>query len=426
MEKIKLLILSDTPWDDCNSFGSSFSNIFGGDRYEIANVYCRPGLPNTDVASRFFRISEKSIIKNILHGTPSGCVITDNHPAQGNHDGAVRRQASILRWQILFWGRDMIWATGRWCSKELDEFVQDFDPDLIVLPVYYSTYLNSIGCYLQRLTGKPMIGYISDDCYTLRQFSLSPLYWIDRLIKRRYVKKAILALDKLYVITETQRREYNAIFSHKCKVLYKGGDFSEYTPKQVDINNINLTYTGNLGCGRWKVLAEIGQALDPQSQNLHIYSGTGLSKSQLRKLTAFPAVHFHGSVPAREIPAIQSQADILIHVESFQLAHRYKARLSFSTKIVDYLASSRCILAAGWEETGGIEYLSDHDAAVTITDEKEIKNTVKELVNNPARINEYARKAFECGRRNHQLDHIRDGLQKDIEKTCTNESISSR
>lgn len=415
MRKIKLLILSDTPWDDSNSFGSSFSNIFGGNRYEIANVYCRPGFPNTDVANRFFRVTERSIINNILHGTPSGEEVKENHPAKGNPMGAIRRKASILRWQILFWGRDLIWATGKWRSKELEKFVKDFDPDLIVLPVYYSTYMNTIGCYLHQLTGKPMIGYISDDCYTLRQFSLSPLFWIDRLIKRRYVKRAITAVKQLFVITETQRREYNAIFSHKSKVLYKGGDFEKFTPKKVDPENLNLTYTGNLGCGRWKVLADIGKTLDPKRHSLHIYSGTALSKSQLHKLTASPAVQFHSSVPSSEIPGIQSQADILIHVESFQLAHRYKARLSFSTKIVDYLASGRCILAAGWEETGGIEYLSDNNAAITITDEKEIGKLVTDLVNDTAKINEYARKAYECGRRNHQLKQIRDDLQKDIE-----------
>lgn len=51
-----------------------------------------------------------------------------------------------------------------------------------------------------------MVGYISDDCYTLRQFSLSPLFWIDRLWKRRYVKRAIDECMLLYVITDRQKK----------------------------------------------------------------------------------------------------------------------------------------------------------------------------------------------------------------------------
>ena len=42
--KIKLLFISKTPWDDNNSFGNSFSNIFGGnDNYEIYNIYLSEG-----------------------------------------------------------------------------------------------------------------------------------------------------------------------------------------------------------------------------------------------------------------------------------------------------------------------------------------------------------------------------------------------
>lgn len=54
--KLRILIVSNTPWDDSNSFGSSFSNIFGGnEHYSIANIYCQQGLPNTQVCSRFFK-----------------------------------------------------------------------------------------------------------------------------------------------------------------------------------------------------------------------------------------------------------------------------------------------------------------------------------------------------------------------------------
>lgn len=67
MSKIKILIVSDAPWNDSNSFGSSFSNIFGGNnKYEIANIYLKRGLPNTSVCNKFFQITEKNILKFIL------------------------------------------------------------------------------------------------------------------------------------------------------------------------------------------------------------------------------------------------------------------------------------------------------------------------------------------------------------------------
>ena len=59
---MKILILSSTPWTKDNSFGNSFSNIFEGlEDVEIANIYCKYGKPETDLVSKFFQITEKSM-----------------------------------------------------------------------------------------------------------------------------------------------------------------------------------------------------------------------------------------------------------------------------------------------------------------------------------------------------------------------------
>ena len=110
-----------------------------------------------------------------------------------------------MRWQIMFWARDAVWATGKWKTPQLDEFIKSVNPDIIFQPIYYSSFVDEVGLYAKKLTGAPMVGYISDDCYTLRQFSLSPLFWIDRLWKRRYVKRAIDECMLLYVITDRQK-----------------------------------------------------------------------------------------------------------------------------------------------------------------------------------------------------------------------------
>lgn len=93
------------------------------------------------------------------------------------------------RWMLMFWVRDFIWKIGRWCSPELKAFIDDFKPDIIFQPIYYSNYILRTALFIKEYTGVPMIGYISDDCYTLKQFRLSPLYWIDRFHKRRKVKR---------------------------------------------------------------------------------------------------------------------------------------------------------------------------------------------------------------------------------------------
>ena len=47
---MKLLIISDYPWNKNNSFGKVFTDLFSGmDDIEILNIYCMSGLPNTEM-----------------------------------------------------------------------------------------------------------------------------------------------------------------------------------------------------------------------------------------------------------------------------------------------------------------------------------------------------------------------------------------
>lgn len=426
--KLKILIISNTPWDDNNSFGNSFSNIFGGNYYEIANIYCQPGLPNTKVCTKFFQITEKNLIKNLfLNKCKTGNEIfqqqVSNHSAScySSLEQSFLNKLKIIRWQIIFWIRDFIWFIGRWKSKELNAFINNFDPDLIFLPIYNSSYINNIGMHVSKVANVKMVGYISDDNYTLKQFSLSPLFWIDRIIKRKYVKKSIEKCEFIYTITKEQQKEYSKIFGNKCKILYKGGNFNENTQTKKSINNpIKLIYTGNLGIGRWKTLSLIANSLEQINKEgikaqLFIYSQTVLSHKAKKRLNIPNCSFTMGSIPFSQIKKIQQDSDILIHVESFNYSERYNARLSFSTKIVDYFEAGRCILAIGWENTGAIKYLKENDAAIVITELDRIHQTLFKLLNNENTILKYSNKSFECGRLNHQISIIREDLCRDFQ-----------
>lgn len=421
---MKLLVISNTPWDDANSFGSSFSNIFGGnENYTIANICCQPGVPNTKTCSRFFQITERGIIRSLQGKGGSGKEIFAEQSSRKN-ESALIKKAKILRWQLFFWARDLLWSTGKWRSCELENFITDFDPDLIVLPIYYSCHLNNIGLYVKQLTGKPVVGYISDDCYTYKQFSLSPLFWIDRYIKRHYVKKGIDVCEVLFTITETQKQEYNAIFGNKCQVLFKGGDFSDFSHRKTQLNHpLKFVYTGNIGSGRWKTLALIGDAIAKTNgaAELIVYTQTALSTGNMKRLLRSGVVKFMGAIPSSAVKSVQRDADVLVHVESFELSERYSARLSFSTKIVDYLEAGRCILAVGWEHTGAIEYLTEHDAAVVITDRQKIALEIAKLSQTPSEVITYGDKSFQLGTRYHKIEQIRDDLYHKLQKVTENE-----
>jgi len=426
----KVLIVSQAAWDDSTNFGSTFSNFFSNwDRKRIAHIYTEPSVPNTQCCETFFNISEKTVFSSTFRkGTPTGLAVQsmthmdlDTHVYDNSERKAVEFVKTHVNIQIISWVRELLWGLGKWKSAELDRFLQEFEPDIVFLTFGTTFFINRIQRYIINQCKKPaVVMYTSDDGYTLKQFSLSPLYWIDRLAKRRTVRGTLDLVHTLYVISSEQLEEYNAIFDQKCKLLYKSADFSgQKGYKRSDDGIIKMVYTGNINLNRWKSLARIGQVIerangDERRAELVIYSHTRYTKRIKNRFEKIPSINFRGGVSHNEVSGIQEDADILVHCEALGLKNYLRVRLSFSTKIVDYLSHHRCIFAVGRKECASIRYFLKNDAAVVATSECEIGEKLIVLLNDKTMIEEYARKAWECGKRNHQMGVIQRSLYKDL------------
>ncbi len=425
---MKILVMSASPWNGNNSFGNSFSNIFSGlENVEIANIVCSRLMEPTDepkVTQSFF-ITTKMLIENLKNPGKKVGTSVYHEPAAKAADnmekGSLSKFVKKRRWMIFFWLRDMVWNTGRWKSKELLKFIEDFDPDLIFQPVYFSSYLNDIVSYIKKHTNAPMIGYISDDNYTLRQFRFSPFFWIDRLYKRRKVKNTIEQCELLYVISQIQKDEYEKIFTPPCKILTKCADFGGDEPK-YEVNNgaLKLIYAGNLSKGRQKSLCMIASAVERLNaegypMELDIYTGAILDEKVQDKLNNNVS-KVHKPVPYREILEIQKSADILVHVEGLSIKERCSVHQSFSTKLVDFFEFGKCIFAIGTYDMGFAKHLIDNNAAVVATSEKEVYEKLKSLVHNRELIADYGKKAWNCGKNNHEKTEMQRMLIEDMKK----------
>lgn len=423
---MKILVLSSTPWSDDNSFGNSFSNIFEGiEDIEVANISCRPGHPTSYLVKRYFQITEKALIKNIFDNSfPTGKEINVDFKESNSslsQDIKARDFGRKNRWQILFWMRDLIWLLGCWKSQALIDFIDDFKPDIIFQPVYFSSYLNDMVNFIKNHTNAPMIGYISDDNYTLKQFSLSPLYWIDRLYKRRKVKRTIEQCDLLYVISDIQKSEYEKIFNPPCKVLTKCADFSydKKPPFKKPDEVLKLVYAGNISSGRYEILSELARGIgrlnaDGKKFQLDIYTLTPLSDKQIDVFKK-ESVGLHPPVSYEEIREIQKNSDVLLHCEGFSLKEKLAVHQSFSTKIVDYLETNRCIFAIGDDYCASIQYFIDNECGAVATKKEDIEKELLKLHNNRNLLKYYADKAWESGKKNHHKPVLQKMVKSDLD-----------
>ncbi len=416
---LKILVVSIAPWSRNNNFGKTFCDIFEGmEDVEFLNIYCDNGTPDNSVKARYFQIPFTDLLANLKNRHhPVGKVVA------GRQDAVefTPRQQGILRhikahpWRIFRWAQRFVWRIGRWRTPELKREIENFHADLLFLPIFKESYMNTVQQFVLDCCQKKAVAYYGDDNYSLRLFSLNPFFWLDRLTQRGGVKRTIDRCEYMYVVSDIEKKECERDFHKKCFICTKGADFSgdpavkkNYPPAK------KLVYTGNLGNHRWEELYHIGQALDRigGGHRLFIYSGTSLPASTLKKLQRCQSIRFMGRVPASDIPAIQSDADILVHAESFRLQERLLVHQSFSTKIVDHYLRARCTFAVGAPDVASIDWLLKEDSAVVAASREQIEPQLRRLLSDDNLLAEYAVKGYECGRRNHDIHDIQAMLRR--------------
>lgn len=426
MKKIRILLITSMPWREDNNIGNSYSNLFGDiDEFEIAHLYCREGLPYNAKVKKYFQITEHRIIKNLFHPSVKTGRSFEMDASCNSQDCLIQskmmNKARIMRWELFFILRDLIWFVGRWKTKELYRFVEEFKPDVIFGTLTYMNNVNRIMTDLQKRYHIPLVLYSWDDVYSWNHFSWNPLFLLRKWYNRHYIRKSVESCSLMYTITKEMQTEYSGYFNRECKLLYKSYDFSrEPHLKKADCP-YRLVFMGNIGAGRWRALAELAKTLDVINREkgfiqavLDIYTLSPLSDGIISALNIEGCSHLNKAVPQEEVMPTQQGADILIHVEPLSKKESSFYRLSFSTKLVDYLYNARCILGLGYP-TATLSYIEKNKAGIVIKDITELKNTLSELFANPERIEQYGRNAWNCGAENHGRERIRKMLIEDMQ-----------
>lgn len=407
---MQILVITRGVWSDSNNTGATMTNLFSDMPKDCTfySLYCRSENPNNPIAEQSFKIGEYELFKNLLHRRPVGSLA----PMQ-TEDYASAAEQKIYRRGRRFGKsvtqplRELLWLSGTWKSAPLDAFLQSVRPDVIFMPVFDSLYTYRLLWYVQEKTGARTVLFHGDDNYSFAPFFSSPLYWIHRLILRRYVRKAVREAAINFCITDMQCADYEKRFARPFYLLTKSADFQTPPPlPKRGERPLQMAYTGNIDAGRARSLKILSQAVQKVNRDslrvqLHIYSGIVKNEKFLQNMTVRDMVFFHGEVSPKEVAAIQSNADILVYTEGLDRRSRFWTRQSFSSKLVDYFAAARCIFAVGPADIAPIVHLENHDAAIVAHNAEEAFVKLKGLTENPDLLAAYARKAWECGARYH-------------------------
>ena len=423
---MNILVLTRSAWRNDNNIGNTMSSIFDSFRGEKIYSMCfRSETPQNDIALKNFCISEKQIISYFKNGKDLGYITEAiNYTSITGTDQIIEQQvyncAKKYNLMALWFLRELLWLIAPWKNDKLCRYLDDIKPDIVFMPVFGCWYPHEALHYIKEHTGAKIVLFHADDNYTMRQFSILPSYWIYRFILRKWIRKSVEISDINYAISNIQKVEYENNFKREFKILYKGNKFMNMPEYDLSSGKIKMVFTGNISSGRYKTLAQIGKILtlinsDLKIIELDIYTLTPLTK-KMRNALNWPCINLKGGCAAEKVAEIQCNADLLVHVESFDLKNRLAVHQSFSTKIVDYFHQAKCIFAVGPADVASMDYLIKNDAALTATNEAEIEGTLRKIIDNKSILAEYGKKAWECGKRNHQIDRIQDMLYNDFKE----------
>lgn len=417
-----ILITSIPSWNQ-RSGSNTFSTLFERfDSNDLANLYIRPEVPDSTVCSRYFNIREWRVVKSILkRNTITGIEVESKHvETQELVDEQIKMtHYSKNRKRIFLWMRELAWQLGNWKSKELNEFLNDFAPEVLVFPIESYPYFNRINEYIiKKCKPKKVVGYLWDDNFTYKQCPNNVFFIIERFFLRKQVRRLVKQCSHILAISPKMKEECDKEFGVNSIIMTKPLRATSMSNYQYNGGIIRLLYTGSLVIGRDMVMKSVAKAVDRINEDrslmqLDIYTNTAVNEVYKDEINSYKGCKLHGAIPQSQVFVEQEHSDVLIFCESLGKGCNV-ARLSFSTKITDYLSSGRCIMAIGPIDNSSIEYFTNEDAALVCSCEEDIYNLLKKMIDNNGLIEEYAEKSCRCGRKNHNAETLNEKLKEII------------
>lgn len=401
----RVLVVSHNPFSDVQNNGKTLLAFFEDwPRERLAQLYLTLDEPSFTNCDRFYRVTDLDVLKDLLPRTrgAAGPVTRRDWSADSEVKSSLGKRRSYRAIRKLFlarppaalMARSFVWGRARSDHEQFRAWLDEFNPELVFFQSSSAVFAFDLVEQICRERDLPLIVETTDDYVTPgpRWLPFSRTYY--RQMQRAY-QRAVDRAHAMVAIGDTMAQEYAVRFGGRWEVAMNSVEVPETTPpRPVDsARPVLLQFAGNLGLERWRVLAALGSALDllaehhATSARLEIFSIDAPEPDVLAALTASPRVDFRGAVDSVALQQHRAEADVLVHVESFDPHNRHITRLSVSTKIPEYMAADRVVLAIGPADVASIRYVADEDfgAVVTSEDPRRIAEELHRLLAEPER-----------------------------------------
>lgn len=421
----RVLVVNGEPFSQRSATGLTLNSLFNNwPKENLACLSFTQVCPELDFCHKQWNLTFKHIpllyaISRFV-GKP-GLVEGSVPPGQASGTPAGR---SFLRQQLS--KQSIVDLDYYRIPQQVIEEIDEFHPQVIYTMLAANRILK-VNIDLYDRYKIPIVPHFMDD-------------WPETMYRSSIFRPILLRRMKEYLDIVLKRSPVRLVIGDDMAVEYAsryGGNFAPFmNAVEPDIleqplsapvkrDKVRLIYVGGLHLNRWRSLREIGRALKVLTDDegleaeLMIYTQPRFAHEALH-LQLPPVMRVVGALTPAEVPAVLRDADILVHIESFDRASRKYTRYSVSTKIPECMAAARPILAYGPGELASIRYVHDSKAGIAVgsEDRKELISALRELITSETLRSELGMQGHEVAAKNHNAVLQREQFRAMLSSAC--------
>lgn len=333
--------------------------------------------------------------------------------------GGTANKLKTSRLKKFFSGMLDAWPVSCNCLfQRLDEF----DPEVIYTcagSIRIMKVVNAISEHYHI----PVVVHLMDDWpNTIYSPSiiLNPFRWL-----------ALKELGKLYSKTKTNyaiseglSEKYTAIYHKNHIALMNPAAIYPIDKDDVGPHNerkpVRFLYAGSLSLKRDISLLEIAAVLhDLNAEGFNnvfdIYTSKTLVNEYNNKRFSQYGVHLHPYVSPSQVYELYAKYDVLVFTESFEKEYIDFTAFSLSTKVPEYLASQRAILAYLSEKLFSGKYLAKEQAALVVNNSTELRQSCQRLITDNVLREQLAKKGRKLAENEFSYEQVQQKLEQVFE-----------
>ena len=418
-----VLFISNVKFSYYGSNGKTYLSFFNGlDGFRVSQLYFNKSTDDSFDEGRDYLLSDVEVIKTSLSINSQNGSGSKEFSPLGKENGFIVSTSRIFS-SLKVILRDFLFLNYRlFSNNSFNCWLANQKPDIIFLAgadyLFNYYYADQIATRLDI----PMVVFFGDDYFIYNKGK-----GIGRVYHKYFLRRVLPIIARsreIFVINEIMQEKYNIYFGRQTKILVQSSMIlNKIEPKSIDISkNVVFSYIGMIHSGRLETLLWFVQFLRDFnrkyscSTQLKIYTPSELNIDDYCQLMDVLLIEKMLTTDSDFISAL-TNTDFLVHVEGFSKKYISKVALSFSTKIVDYLQSNRCIVAIGPSSVASLDFFGRYNLAHIIGDNMNLNshmNSLFELISNNVVYSGYCERSSKHYKENFRKDLVKEMLRSTL------------